>query len=231
MTKRLWAKAIVTILALSTSITLCTSCTEQSFDESLSPSYSESSKMKKKAIQTSIGVSAIFLELMFYFFIIRTKKSKDKATSNEFDAIPEKLLSYKTREPKDIDEVNFVENADNFVDSDCIKPSSDNYQNKFYIAISTNYQDPDFDVKALCLEMGISRTKCYSDVFAMYKKTPKDLINDYRLTQGLILLKGSNLAIGEISSEIGFKSHSGFTKGFKRKFGYAPSQIVPFYHN
>ncbi|MCQ2147200.1 MAG: AraC family transcriptional regulator [Bacteroidales bacterium] len=187
--------------------------------------------MKKKAIQTSIGVSAIFLELMFYFFIIRTKKSKDKATSNEFDAIPEKLLSYKTREPKDIDEVNFVENADNFVDSDCIKPSSDNYQNKFYIAISTNYQDPDFDVKALCLEMGISRTKCYSDVFAMYKKTPKDLINDYRLTQGLILLKGSNLAIGEISSEIGFKSHRGFTKGFKRKFGYAPSQIVPFYHN
>lgn len=239
MLKQITAMTITMLFCLAPKITLSSLENEKTLkrliienpDGIFNPDNQESYTLRRALIPASLGITTVFIECILYTMVIRKRKRKDASNQVKVESGLKRIFPFKLRDPKNADEIKFVENANNFVNTDCIKPSDDNYQNKVFIIVSSNYQNPDFDVDALCLAMGISKTKCYSDFGMLYSKTPKEIINNYRLGQGLLLLRSSNKSISTISSEIGFKSHSGFTKGFKKKFGYAPSKIVPFYHN
>lgn len=56
-------------------------------------------------------------------------------------------------------------------------------------------------------------------------KTPNQFINEFRLEQARKLLIETNLAIGDISSRVGFSDPSYFARKFHNLFDVLPSEI------
>lgn len=91
--------------------------------------------------------------------------------------------------------------------------------------IKKQYSNPDFSVKKLALELGVSRTFLYNKTVVLFEKPPLELITDIRLAHGKALLADSQLTISEIAFQVGFNNPKYFTKNFKKKFGILPSKF------
>ncbi len=91
--------------------------------------------------------------------------------------------------------------------------------------IEAHFCDPDLEVKNIC-NVGFM---CTSNLYRLFLKNfgmaPKQYIIKLRMNKAISLLVESELSIKEVSLQCGFSDEKYFSRAFKRKYGYSPSQL------
>ena len=85
--------------------------------------------------------------------------------------------------------------------------------------------DPNFDVEAFCLEMGMSRTQLHRKLKALTNQSTTGFVRNIRLKTAMQLLERGAGNVTEVAYAVGFSSQTYFSKCFQEKFGMAPSQV------
>ncbi|MBR4049019.1 MAG: helix-turn-helix transcriptional regulator [Clostridia bacterium] len=87
-----------------------------------------------------------------------------------------------------------------------------------------NATDSGISVEAVAKNAGFS-IDYFNRIFLSYTGfTVTGYINYIRLKQAAFLLRTTDKSVLDIALEIGYDSHEGFTKAFKKKYGAAPSE-------
>ncbi|WP_164503420.1 hybrid sensor histidine kinase/response regulator transcription factor [Pleionea sediminis] len=96
---------------------------------------------------------------------------------------------------------------------------------KFRGLLNKRYYDADLKVNDIAKELAMSERQLFRKIKALLNVTPADYLRSYRLEKACEMLKtGSNA--GEVAIDVGFSSHTYFSKCFKAKFGTTPSQYI-----
>jgi YesN/AraC family two-component response regulator len=103
-----------------------------------------------------------------------------------------------------------------------IEPALD----KINALIRQHYKNPKFSVEFLYNEMAMSSTTLHRKIKSVINSTPNEMINEYRLSQGLKLLRSTQLTISEVAYAVGFSDPKYFTTCFTKEFGISPTQYV-----
>ncbi len=90
--------------------------------------------------------------------------------------------------------------------------------------IEQNIADADFDIDALCLGMGLSKSGLYRKFAGITGQKPTEFIRSIRLKRATELIREGRLSMSEIAYQCGFSSPSYFNKRFKEMFGVNPSE-------
>lgn len=103
----------------------------------------------------------------------------------------------------------------NPLDKDLLKRASQ--------VIEQHVDDTEFDIPALCKEVGVGRSLLYTKFKALTGMTPNNFLLNYRLKHAATLLKQyPNLPIAEVSDRSGFNAPVYFSRCFKSQFGCTP---------
>ena len=89
--------------------------------------------------------------------------------------------------------------------------------------IEQHIDDTEFDIPALCKEVGVGRSLLYTKFKALTGMTPNNFLLNYRLKHAATLLKQyPDLPIAEVSDRSGFNAPVYFSRCFKNQFGCTP---------
>lgn len=97
--------------------------------------------------------------------------------------------------------------------------------------INTNYMKPDFSIKALADELGVSVSNLSHFFKSRQGQNISDYISDLRITEAKRLLRENNMRISEIVPALGYTHISSFTKTFKKATGMTPSEYKATHTN
>lgn len=97
---------------------------------------------------------------------------------------------------------------------------------RIYELIQSNYRRPDFNTSDMSKYLGLSRSQLYRKVRTLSVRTPKQLINDFRLSRAYQSLRMGRSNIAQIAYDTGFNSPGYFSRIFKRTFERLPSSVV-----
>ena len=89
-------------------------------------------------------------------------------------------------------------------------------------ALTTRWQDAEFDVPDFCRAMSVSKSQLYRKCMAVTGMSPNVLLREYRLLQSLDLLRNEARNIAQTTFDTGFSSPSYFTRCFQKRFGLQP---------
>lgn len=92
------------------------------------------------------------------------------------------------------------------------------------LLIEKNIGNPDFDTTYWSKEMGIGRTRLFSQIKSITGMTPNDYILHLKMNKAIALLEESHLTIAEIAYQLGFSIPAYFSKCFKKQFGITPAE-------
>jgi signal transduction histidine kinase/DNA-binding response OmpR family regulator len=96
---------------------------------------------------------------------------------------------------------------------------------KIMEALGKNFQDEQYDLHGLCVDVGISRAQLHRKFIALTGKSTTDFIRHYRIKKAKELLISSDISISEIAYHVGFKDPNYFTKSFLKENGITPSNF------
>ena len=90
------------------------------------------------------------------------------------------------------------------------------------------YLEPTLNARQVAERLGISQTNLSQVINAQFKKSFRELINDYRIedVKGKLLDKNNKASILSIALESGFNSEASFYRVFKKKLGVSPKIFV-----
>lgn len=89
-------------------------------------------------------------------------------------------------------------------------------------AIEKNMENPEFTVKELGAELGVSHTNLYRKVKAETDMTSNELIRSVRMKRAAQLLSTQKYNVSDVMYMVGFSHNSYFTKSFKAVIGQTP---------
>ncbi len=90
--------------------------------------------------------------------------------------------------------------------------------------IECNFCDCDYTVTEIAKKLGKNPSYINTVFKKVYGNTIKQTLSDYRLKEAQKLLRRSNLKIIDIAAECGYSDIFYFSKRYKAKFGYPPSE-------
>lgn len=90
--------------------------------------------------------------------------------------------------------------------------------------IHNNYQE-DIRISNISSKMNIDRTYVYKLFKKYLNMSPQQYILNYRLEKAKLLLVKSNLSLTDISSKLGFNTHTHFVNNFKKNVGVSPLEF------
>jgi len=91
--------------------------------------------------------------------------------------------------------------------------------------IEEHLGNPEFDTSIWSKDLGIGRTRLFSQIKNITGMTPNDYILHVKLNKSVsLLLENLNLTIAEIAYQLGFASPAYFSKCFKKKYGVTPAE-------
>ena len=96
-------------------------------------------------------------------------------------------------------------------------------------SIRTHLENPDFDVAALCADVGISRVHLNRKLKENGNVPPSTLIKSFRMKQAAYLLANNQVNVSEVAYRVGYASHSYFSSTFKDFFGMTPREFISRY--
>ena len=96
-------------------------------------------------------------------------------------------------------------------------------------AIQANLENTEFDVAALCREVGISRVHLNRKLKETGNVPPSQLIRSFRMKQAAYLLVNNKVNVSEVAYRVGYSSHSYFSSSFRDYFGMTPREFVAKY--
>ena len=91
--------------------------------------------------------------------------------------------------------------------------------------INENISDEKLNVEYLAGELLLSRSKLYRKIKALTGSTANEFIRTVRLERAKQIIEVSEDTISEVCYQVGFSSPSYFTKCFKDKYGFLPTEI------
>ncbi|SEJ36203.1 Signal transduction histidine kinase [Dyadobacter sp. SG02] len=95
------------------------------------------------------------------------------------------------------------------------------------MAIIEQYMsDENFNVETFGKEIGMSRMQLYRKLQALTGHSPSDFMRTIRLQRAAQLLSSNAGTVSQIADQVGFASHSYFSKCFQEQFGKTPSAFV-----
>lgn len=140
-------------------------------------------------------------------------KLMDKNTSNPFE-----LLAF------------FMEIFKYHLPGQSASQTSSNQE--MYLAFAMNYIETHYaqkiTVAKLAERLGISQVYLYKIFRQKFGKSPKEYINDYRMTQAKILLKETNLSVSEVGKAVGYDDVLAFSRFFALHESISPSKYRAF---
>ena len=89
--------------------------------------------------------------------------------------------------------------------------------------IEANISNPDFSVKTLCDELGMTNSTLYRKMKGILNMMPNEFIRNIRLRRAAQLLEDPAFDIAEAAYSIGFNDPSYFSACFKKQYGVTPS--------
>lgn len=92
--------------------------------------------------------------------------------------------------------------------------------------IEKNIKDPDFGIQELCEESRYSYQQIYRKIKALTGKTVNDFVRSVRLNHAAAYLRQSGARVSEIMYDVGFNSHSYFSKCFRETYGMSPREYA-----
>lgn len=97
---------------------------------------------------------------------------------------------------------------------------------KFKELLEINFSNPEFSVKILSKEMGMSNSKLYRKSIHLLNASPLEAIKQYRLAKAEQLLITKEFSISEVANKCGFNDLSYFGVCFKKQFGISASKYI-----
>lgn len=97
---------------------------------------------------------------------------------------------------------------------------------KLMAIIESKMDDPEFDVDALVIEIGMSRSVLYKKVQALTNYSVADLIKEMRLKKAAELLKQRSMSVADVAFSVGFNDRKYFSKEFRKQFEMSPSEFI-----
>ena len=91
--------------------------------------------------------------------------------------------------------------------------------------IEKNMGEEDFTVEELAKKAAMSRSQLHRKLVALIDKSPSDLIRQTRLLRAKELLMKRSTTPSQVAFEVGFSSHTYFSKCFKDEFGVSPGEM------
>ena len=97
--------------------------------------------------------------------------------------------------------------------------------------VENNLFDPDFDVKTIATEMGMS----YSNLFKLIKQITGQSVNSFvrfvRLRKAAEMMINTNCNVNEAAFQAGFNDIKYFREQFNKQFGINPSEFIKKHRN
>ena len=90
--------------------------------------------------------------------------------------------------------------------------------------VEKHISDPKLNVEFIAQEAGLSRVHLYRKLKDLTNQSPSDFVRNIRLQKAAELLKEGHFNVAEISTRMGFSSHSVFSRAFKDFFGVSPKE-------
>ncbi len=106
-----------------------------------------------------------------------------------------------------------------------LAPKEQAFMERLYQLLDSHLSDETYNVLSLAQELGISRSGLYSKIKLLTGNSPQAFFIDYRLNRALDYLKSGEFTVSEVSYKVGFSSLAGFSRSFKKRFGYSPSKV------
>lgn len=97
--------------------------------------------------------------------------------------------------------------------------------------IKEHLDDTEMSVETISAEMGMSRVHLNRRLKESGSVSPNALIKSIRLKQAAYLLVHSKVNVSEVAYQVGFATHSYFTRAFHDYFGMTPKEFVLKYQN
>ena len=91
--------------------------------------------------------------------------------------------------------------------------------------IYENVHNKHFSVAELAQLMCMGRGNLYRLLKSLTGLSPNIVISKIRLNIAKFLLENSNLRVNEVAQEIGFSDSAYFSRAFRKRYGYPPSQV------
>ena len=91
--------------------------------------------------------------------------------------------------------------------------------------IDAHFCDPKVDIETVCDVAFISVSSLQRAFAKYFGMSPKQYLIQLRMNRALELLTENELSVKEISFACGFTDEKYFSRAFKKKYGYSPSQL------
>ncbi|HMR19350.1 MAG TPA: AraC family transcriptional regulator, partial [Sphingobacterium sp.] len=95
---------------------------------------------------------------------------------------------------------------------------------KVLVYVEEHLADSDLKIDRICTSIGLSRAQLYRKIKALTSYSMADLIKEMRLKRARQLLQDKNFQVSEVAYMVGFSDPYYFSKNFKARFGYSPSE-------
>jgi AraC-like DNA-binding protein len=110
-----------------------------------------------------------------------------------------------------------------------LKPDDEKSLTQLMDFIERIWSKPDFNVDDFSKALGHSKSQLYRKLINLTGKSPNNFLKEFRLRKALDLLHDQKGNISEIAFETGFNSPAYFSKCFRNKFGFLPSEYIQQY--
>lgn len=92
--------------------------------------------------------------------------------------------------------------------------------------LEENAADPSLAVENLATYLGMSRTSMYNKLKGLTRKSPVEIIQEFRLQKASRYLRSGQYSVSETSYKVGFSDPAYFSRSFKKHFGISPADYI-----
>jgi DNA-binding response OmpR family regulator/nitrogen-specific signal transduction histidine kinase len=92
--------------------------------------------------------------------------------------------------------------------------------------LEAEFENPDMNVKYLCVQIGMSKTSLYKKIKKITGQSINEFIRTTRLKKAVDIMIHEDILITDVMYRVGILSQSYFTTAFKKQFGKTPSQFL-----
>ena len=107
-----------------------------------------------------------------------------------------------------------------------ITSADDRFLQKLYSVMEENISNPELNIEKFCNAIGMSKTNLYYKIKQLTNFSPTEFMRRSRLQMAARLLIEKKITISEVSTLVGFNSHSYFCSCFKTVYGCSPTEYV-----
>ena len=107
-----------------------------------------------------------------------------------------------------------------------ITSADDRFLQKLYSVMEENISNPELNIEKFCNEIGMSKTNLYYKIKQLTNFSPTEFMRRSRLQMAARLLIEKKITVSEVSTLVGFNSHSYFCSCFKAVYGCSPTEYV-----